>query len=96
MINCSFLQKPVNIDLSTVRTLIELKENIIDLFNKERKGSLRIHDIILSLSGKSFDELDDKRLLLDLGIKDKTVLQVDHTIKSDKPFTQSSAPDEYN
>ncbi|CAF3723321.1 unnamed protein product [Rotaria sp. Silwood1] len=90
-VNRSFLQQILNIDLSTIRILLDLKEKIIDQYIKERKKSLQADDITLSFNGINFDELDDNHFLSELGIKEKAEIKADLVIKSNKLLKQSSA-----
>ncbi|CAF1415041.1 unnamed protein product [Adineta steineri] len=89
VVKCSFLRHMIKADLSTIRTLLELKETIIDQYVNERKMSLQADDIALSFNGINFDELGDNHLLSKLEIKESAEIKADLVIKSNILLKQS-------
>lgn len=90
-VNCLFLHQKFDIDLLTIHTFRDLKEKLLHQCVAEGKISLQADDIAFSFNGRTYDDLDDTRLLSELDINETTEIIADRVTKSNKSSKQSAA-----
>ena len=86
-----FSNEILRVDLSTIRTLIDLKQKILDLFTQEKQQSFPINDISLSLNDKTFTQSDNHCALHQLGIHDSVTIQAQRLVSRSRTTRQSES-----